>query len=1529
MSDEFGGLDLDEFGGVEVEETPTQEPQFPILPPTAGLEEALRQPSPVQPPWQGGVVRSVLPGVLQPEDLKPAIRLVGEIGDTHADILERHGIEPELIPHESPNRGFEGPGMEFVPRIPAADALGIEGTAKAGGLDSMDLSALQEPEGYKKQLEKASETELEGPLPTLEEMTQIASVPMQAIGQVAAGLVRTGRQLMSPTTWLPPEMKPKPPFVVPLGEGEIRYRTPEEMAAAEPIQAGKPLYEPEPGSPTAESNELARFLSRWSTPESLAVLPAGTTRLGASLLLSTMAPGLIGQIKDTIQGTGTDQEKRDRINDLVALAALISTGEGQKAKARSAEDFAALTGRIKAEPSKPSAVIEGKSPSEIAQEQRMDLARRIPEMTPAEFMKEAPAFNTINLPLGEQATAAQLAELRTLLEKAQVRSDKLIQDYTEAKAVANDPKATESERSEAKTKAEALIPELGTTTMMPQFFNEAIKRAETIGALEAREGFVGKPLETEAIWKRLEDQHGIKKGGVVEVINDPNDVAGGRILRDKDGNPTGIQLNQAQIATHGSVDWVLQHEAAHWFDLTNPDVIRQIQETIPEAERTSLRNEVATLGYTEEKIPYEITARSVQALADSWKGRGWFDKLVGNIQRFASETIGIKLTRRAAESTAVRAIAQSIKRIGEARPKAPDVSAAMEAWRQRTGVPVTATSLEGRLPDLTKQIADRPISPEQPFSERLKSALNIAGRWSRGMDTGSRAIANVRAASSALWNAYKNLPPWRDFETSVGRWIGADQQTSLQVRDFQKRIAKAVPNKLRQEAITNWIQADGDQGLLQQRAAASKPAVRRGYELAQQLNPEEIQLARNISQYLDERLQEGQQAGLLQQGVDNYVTQIWKKPTTATNKLWSDLFGTGTLNPSFKFARKRIFESYFEGEQAGYTPRNKSIGTLIAVYDSAFNRALSARGLIKELHNGVAADGKPIVMTTGSGTPVPKGQEARESYLIKPHVRPEGAVTVDGRPYRRLDHWALRGWMWATKTESGEPIFVQGDMLVHPDHYNSLKNALTKSALRQFPVSRWLLSAGALAKQTKLSLSPFHTVQEGLHAMAHRVDPTGIVKSLAEIDLTQPEQKALVDHGLMVSDPHAAELFGEGLTGGGLVGKIPGLGRLQQWYTDMTFREYIPKLKMTMALDALQRNRAAYAKDIRTGKVTDDQILALTARQSNAAFGEQNYRMMGRNPSVQDFLRLALLAPDFLEARFRFVGQALRPYGREQRIALGLMAATLYTTCRMMNKMLDDEYHWDKPFSVFYKGREYHLRTLLGDVQHLITNPRTFWYNRLAPITRTISEYVTGRDDRGIKRSSVEQLGDFLKWFQPIPFQRRPGERLREQLLTAAAVPSVMASKQQELYQILDRWRSRQTDPKIKEAYDRERQETHIQSPYTELRASLKMGDIAKAHTLYQSLLQSKTPEVIDRAMRPWSGGTFNPKTMTTTPRKVKPFSGSHKAEKAFLKTLTPSQLNVYNRARQEREQLYQTFLQMLKIPGPKAADEFGGIPLE
>lgn len=211
-------------------------------------------------------------------------------------------------------------------------------------------------------------------------------------------------------------------------------------------------------------------------------------------------------------------------------------------------------------------------------------------------------------------------------------------------------------------------------------------------------------------------------------------------------------------------------------------------------------------------------------------------------------------------------------------------------------------------------------------------------------------------------------------------------------------------------------------------------------------------------------------------------------------------------------------------------------------------------------------------------------------------------------------------------------------------------------------------------------------------------------------------------------------------------------GEFLQKHNDYLFQDYIPRLKTKMAVTAYNRNMKAYSEHVADGRITTNQIAAMTASQANAAFGELNYMLLGRNPQTQAMLRFAFLAPDFLEARARFLGQALKPYGKEQSTALFLRGILgMYTGARILNQLVDNDPHWDKPFSVVYKGQEYQIRSMPGDIWHLLEDPGSFIYHRVNPsLVKPGIEMMTGHDDFGRKRDFGQRMMDFVRGVLPI-----------------------------------------------------------------------------------------------------------------------------------------------------------------------------------
>lgn len=645
----------------------------------------------------------------------------------------------------------------------------------------------------------------------------------------------------------------------------------------------------------------------------------------------------------------------------------------------------------------------------------------------------------------------------------------------------------------------------------------------------------------------------------------------------------------------------------------------------------------------------------------------------------------------------------------------------------------------------------------KPVDEQIRLIDKLKARAGDVKDSLSRTLASLVAMKNAMWDKYKSLPTYGDEQGAVGRWTYALQKADAEARNFAKEITKAVPDKSHREAITNWIQCGGDDAKLQQWANASHGTIRQGYQIAMRLTPREQEIAGMIRDYYDLQLQNGIEAGILKDGLDNYITQVWKRPNPATHKMVNDLVGA-KLQPNFRFARQRMMDSYFEGEQMGYSPE-KDAGLLVAMYDQAFNKTLAARAFIKDLHEGKASDGNPLTELEGIGYLVDDGDKSR--VMVKPYIQP---AALKGLGYKAIDHPALKGWKFVTKGPDGTPVIEKGRMLVHPDAYEKLKNRLASSKFQQFGPARALLRVQREIKQTMLSFSGFHQVQETLHALGHRVMPL----NMPAIDFTEPVTKALAEHGLQLADYDALADFSEGLTGGGLLTKVPLLGPKLHAYNQFLFQDHIPRLKLAMAKAALERNRKAYPK------LREHQLLELTASQANAAFGELPYKYWGRSPTMRDFMRTVLLAPDFLEARARFLGRAFMPHGREQLIALGLLAATQYITARILNQILDDDPHWElkNSFRLVVGKNAYQLRTVPGDMLHLFTDPRSFAYSRFSPLMRTAAEYITKRDINDVKRDTLDQIKDALKLPIPISMKSNLGQSWWNEFCTSLGVQS-------------------------------------------------------------------------------------------------------------------------------------------------------------
>jgi hypothetical protein len=847
------------------------------------------------------------------------------------------------------------------------------------------------------------------------------------------------------------------------------------------------------------------------------------------------------------------------------------------------------------------------------------------------------------------------------------------------------------------------------------------------------------------------------------------------------------------------------------------------------------------------------------------------------------------------------------------------------------------------LGDLTAWLkANGAESPKIPLRERLNLSRRLADEWNKGKDALTGAWARVAAGWQAFKQQYKAPPVDDDFRSTIKNWLFEKQWTGLETHKWVEQIRKEVPQPVRRAAMSVWLDAGGDVDVLKSQAEMVPARFRATWDAATKLTQKEQSLARRIQLDFEQKLSDGQGLGLLDRGRADYgVPQLWKlKPKfegeydpadPQWKKTRTPRNPTAKLDPRDPFfALQRTTPSYFDGIMAAGVPRSLDVGDLVGVYNTDFHNALADRGVIKNLKDSVSSDGKPVVMISGAAHIEPREAGAR-SYFVDSKWKPKDAVTADGRPYRAIDHWALKDWKFASTSEEGNPILVHGDFLVHPDHYQFLKNELGKSWLRDPEAGgkyfNPILTSTAFLKASKFASATFHMATLAEHSMFHAFAGAPSKERLSllwpstrgvELDPARnPQLAKLMQHGTELGFGAQRELFEEGLAShGGIWGKVPGLGDAMTKMSDFLFKRYMPALKVKTALAMLTANEARYKS-----KLSPEQIYELTSNQANAAFGAQNWRLLGTNKTMLDVNRLLFTAPDFLLSRAKVVGQALKPYNAEQRYFLLAQAALVYAGARVLNQLLDGNPHWESEnaLRVVYKGRAYTARFLVNDIANMVQDTPGFAAGRLGPVPRSGFEAVTGRDMRtGARKETVIEttnpafrsaqilVQDLAQWLAPVGIEGvLPGAKGREQTapgqvaLALAGVGSRKYTAETQTYEEATKFNRRSPDAKAQLFQKTRDADAKTEGQYRKLDDLLDGDDLKGAQKEYEALIaEGHTPANMAARYR----GIF------------RPFTGNAKREKDFKESLSPADRKIYDEAIQRRKERRDKFNQLREL---------------
>lgn len=806
-----------------------------------------------------------------------------------------------------------------------------------------------------------------------------------------------------------------------------------------------------------------------------------------------------------------------------------------------------------------------------------------------------------------------------------------------------------------------------------------------------------------------------------------------------------------------------------------------------------------------------------------------------------------------------------------------------------------------------------------------------------------------------LWSDARQIPEFGKFRKILNEFNGEAQISDMRLTEEIRDVLKAVPDKETREAMFAWREAGGDRALLDNwRARETKLASKKVYEAALKLTPEQQRYADRIGAWFDNKFSEAVAGGVMDKksfrknfmphDVDLGFVGGGEKSFVGGGEGPGSGVG-GKFKKDFSHAKRRVYDSIFDLEQADHKVHSKDIANAMATYAAEMNKAILTRRWLKSMtgKGAVTENGEPL--TAGVHPTFSEGREGDANFIDNPT-----SVTKEGVQYKTLDHPAFKKWYWATTDAEGRPTFVKGELGLHPDIYSHVENVLGKSLIREWydregtalknlaaGSAKSLEEAQKFVKQNMLgSLSSFHAVHEVKRGAGNLVAPW----ELKRVSPDDPNVRLATRLGLQLSgDAEALHLVEEGVGSGNYnlieklanikkIGKdvpivrsatrsIALIGEASKRISEFTFRELIPAYKLETWNQLYKKNLALFARDIATGRATKEQVGYLTSKQVNARFGHQNYTDIGRDPTFHHILSMVTLAPDFWISNLKNYAQVAQgltgaKVGREPLKAFVVTAGVVWMVSRILNKTLDDDYHFDEPFSVVVGNRRYTMRNEAQDLAHLFKNWQGYVMGRLGPIASSIFEALEQRNWRGEKVNTADVLKEAATKAIPISLKWIPGfsdladmgqQRNRtvtrlEEFLGSQGIQVSRHTPLTKAYELATDWM------KAQEGYKEDRG-TYPTSKYQQLRYALEDNDLEKAQEELDKLITA-------------AGGKSGLVSKGFSQSVRHPFTTSHVKDSEFKASLSPEDLEKVHQAEAHQAEIWQRYRMLDRTGAPK-----------
>jgi hypothetical protein len=518
----------------------------------------------------------------------------------------------------------------------------------------------------------------------------------------------------------------------------------------------------------------------------------------------------------------------------------------------------------------------------------------------------------------------------------------------------------------------------------------------------------------------------------------------------------------------------------------------------------------------------------------------------------------------------------------------------------------------------------------------------------------------------------------KEANSLIDAWIGEKNVTrkTAEVKgdNLHKEIEKTIPKMKLTESKFHFtkrrqiIDAALDfynetRGMSESEIAAKMSKVDKGthakewaiYEQSKNLNSEQKAVADKMQAWHKEIEQEALRGGVIKAAIENYTTHDWNISKSANNN-------GGKFSTSTSHSKERVLSTMMDGWAEGLHLRESGGVNKLVKLQQEISSVIQNKALIEEGIRTKSANGQPV-------------------FSIK---------KLDG--YSKIENPAF-------KLFKGIPFDVYA-----PDKVaKGLNNILKRSALYDLPGIETLTKVNAGIKTTILATGLFHanTFMRVLYLTTPKLfelqNPVKVYKE--GIKAAREMTPAVIDglqHGLTLGNMYDGDEFYESRNKNPQINVK--LNKLQNVIHKMsvpaTVKERLSfevarqhKWLFGQIMTGLKVNQYLKYREVLANKfpnVDPVELSKTAAKAINTQYGGNNLELARRNPTLQHALKLAVLAPDWLESAWKRYSGTLKG-GTEgylyRRMAANtfLRGAALVTLSNMALALMSDEKKYGEP----------------------------------------------------------------------------------------------------------------------------------------------------------------------------------------------------------------------------------------------------------